>query len=165
MLPISLLAAQKLATLLTNNNLLTTQISQIAAASNANIPPIASTQVFLSSATPEIADMRAQMTYPRVCIYSDTIKNTKVEKFRSLSGTIGVTAEVWASGNLVQQTDQWIHYYVEAMTLVMRQNTGDWQDGLFYSGVYTVQFQSPKAGGLGYVQSAKVTCSLGVSLN
>lgn len=165
MLPLSLLAAQKMANLLTNTNLLTTQISQIAADNSVNIPAIAPTQVFLSSATPDIGDLRAQMTYPRVCIYSDTIKNTKIEKYRSLSGTVGVTTEVWASANLVQQTDQWIHYYVEALTLVLRQNTGDWQDGLFFSGIYTVQFQPPKAGGLGYVQSAKVTCSLGVSLN
>ncbi|HEX4809180.1 MAG TPA: hypothetical protein VH325_09635 [Bryobacteraceae bacterium] len=165
MLPLSLLAAQKLANLLTNANLLTTQISQIAAETNVNIPTILPAQVVLSSATPDIADLRAQMSYPRVCIYSDTIKNTQVEKFRSLSGTIGVTAEVWASGTLVQQTDQWIHYYVEALTLALRQNIGDWQDGLFFSGIYTVQFQQPKAGGLGYVQSAKITCSLGVSLN
>lgn len=165
MLPLSLLAAQKMATLLTSANVLPTQISQIAADNNVNIPAIASTQVFLSSATPDIADLRAQMTYPRICIYSDTIKNTRVEKFRSLSGTVGVTAEVWASANLVQQTDLWIHYYVEALTLVLRQSTGDWQDGLFFSGIYTVQFLPPKAGGLGYVQSAKVTSSLGVSLN
>jgi hypothetical protein len=165
MLPLSLLAAQKMANLLTNTNLLATEIGQMAADNNAIIPPIASTQILLSSATPDIGDLRAQMSYPRVCIYSDTIKNTKVEKFRSLSGTVGVTAEIWASANLVQQTDQWIHYYVEALTVILRQNTGDWQDGLFFSGIYTVQFVPPKAGGLGYVQSAKVTCSLGVSLN
>jgi hypothetical protein len=165
MLPLSLLAAQKMANLLTNTNLLATEIGQMAEDNNAIIPPIASTQILLSSATPDIGDLRAQMSYPRVCIYSDTIKNTKVEKFRSLSGTVGVTAEIWASANLVQQTDQWIHYYVEALTVILRQNTGDWQDGLFFSGIYTVQFVPPKAGGLGYVQSAKVTCSLGVSLN
>lgn len=165
MLPISLLAAQTMANLLTNNSVLSTQINQTATDNGVNIPSIPSTQVFLSSATPDIGDLRAQMTYPRICIYTDTIKNTRVEKFRSLSGTVGVTAEVWASANLVQQTDQWIHYYVEALTLVMQQNTGDWQNGLFFSGIYTVQFQAPKAGGLGYMQSAKVTCSLGVSLN
>ena len=38
-------------------------------------------------------------------------------------------------------------------------------DGMFFSGVYDVQFQSPKAGGLGFVQSAKITCSLNVSRN
>jgi hypothetical protein len=165
MLPLSLLAAEKIASLLTNSNLLATEIGQIAADNNVNIPPIASTQVLLSSATPDIGDLRAQMSYPRVCIYSDTIKNTRIEKFRSLSGTVGVIAEIWASANLVQQTDQWIHYYVEALTEILRQNTGDWQDGLFFSGIYTVQFAPPKAGGLGYVQSAKVACSLNVSLN
>lgn len=165
MLPLSLLAAQKIANLLTSSNLLTTEIGQIAAYNNVAVPLITSAQILLSSATQDTGDLRAQMTYPRVCIYSDSIKNTQIEKFRSLSGTVGVTVEIWASANLVQQTDQWIHYYVEALTSILRKNTGDWQDGLFFPGIYTVQFVPPKAGGLGYVQSAKVTCSLGVSLN
>jgi hypothetical protein len=82
-----------------------------------------------------------------------------------LSGTISVTADVWASGNLISETDQWIHYYVEAVTDILRQNIGDWGDGMFFSGMYEVQLQAPKVGGFGYVESAKVTCSLNVSQN
>ena len=74
-------------------------------------------------------------------------------------------AEIWASGNLVTETDQWIHFYVEAMTNILRQNIGDWGDGIFFSGIYDVQFQTPKAGGFGYVEAAIVTCSLNVSRN
>ena len=74
-------------------------------------------------------------------------------------------AELWASANLLQETDQWIHFYVEAMTDILRQNIGDWGDGIFFSGAYEVQFQPPKVGGFGWVESAKVTCNLNVSRN
>ncbi|MGH9619657.1 MAG: hypothetical protein ACRD45_08120 [Bryobacteraceae bacterium] len=112
-----------------------------------------------------MGDDNVQLTYPRICIYPWTVKNTKAEKFRSFSGTVSVVAEIWASGDLVQQIDEWIHFYVEAYTLLLRENTGDWKDGVFFSGIYDVQFQSPKAGGLGFVESAKVTCVLNASLN
>ena len=165
MLPLTILAAQKVSDLLTNGNALEQQIASIAASCNANVPVITPAQIVLSSASADIGDKNIQLTYPRVCLYIGAVKNTLAEKFRSLSGTVAVTAEVWASGNLVTDTDQWIHFYVEAVTQIFRQNIGDWNDGVFYSGIYEVQFQPPKAGGLGFMQSAKVTCNLNVSRN
>ncbi len=165
MLPLTLLAPQKLLTLLTNGNALGQQISAIEASCNITLPLITSGQVILSSASPDIGDKNMQLAYPRVCLYSAGVKNTQFEKFRSLSGTVSVIAEIWASANLVNETDQWIHFYVEAVTNVLRQNIGDWGDGIFFSGVYDVQFQAPKAGGIGYVEAATLTCSLNVSRN
>jgi hypothetical protein len=165
MLPLTILAAQKFSDLLTVGDALPQQITQAAIACNADVPVITAEQVLLSSASPEIGDSNIQLTYPRVCLYSGGVKNTQIERFRSLSGTVSVTAEIWASGNLVTNIDQWIHFYVEAVTNILRQNMGDWGDGMFFSGLYDVQFQSPKAGGLGFVQSAKITCSLNVSRN
>ena len=160
MLPLTILTAQKFSDLLTNDNALQQQVSAIAASANMTIPAIGTAQVILSSASPDIGDKNIQLTYPRICLYSSGLKNTHLEKFRSLSGTVSVIAEIWASGNLVSDTDAWIHFYVEALTDILRQNIGDWGDGVFFSGVYDVQFQPPKAGGVGFVQSAKVTCSL-----
>ncbi|MGA8030066.1 MAG: hypothetical protein WB992_23210 [Bryobacteraceae bacterium] len=163
MLPLTILAAEKLSNLLTDANALEQQINAIALSCNTIVPAIASSQVILSSASPDIGDLNAQLSYPRICLYSGGVKNTQIEKFRSLSGTLLVVAEIWASGDLVTQTDQWIHFYVEAMTNILRQNIGDWGGGVFFSGAYDVQFQSPKVGGLGFVESAKVTCNLNVS--
>ncbi len=165
MLPLTLLAAQTLSGLLTNGNALQQAVSAIASACNVNVPPITSSQVVLSSASADVADMSLQLTYPRLCLYSSAMKNAQTERFRSFSGSIIVTAEVFASGNLVSDTDQWIHFYVEGMTQILRQNIGDWGNGMFFSGMYDVQLQTPKAGGFGYVESAKVTCSINVSLN
>ncbi len=165
MVPLTILAAQKLSNLLTTEQAFEQQLLAIAASCNITLPMITAAQVLLSSASAEIGDNNVQLTYPRVCLYSAGIRNSQTERFRSLSGTIAVSAEIWASGNLVTDTDQWIHFYVEGVTDILRLNIGDWGDGIFFSGIYDVQFQPPKAGGLGFVQSAKVTCNLNVSRN
>lgn len=163
MVPLTLLAAQKVSALLTGGDALTNEIQSLSAANNLALPLISASQIILSSVDPNLGDDNVQLTYPRICIYPWTVKNARAEKFRSFSGTVSVAAEIWASGVLVQQIDQWIHFYVEAYTSLLRQNTGDWKDGMFFSGMYDVQFQSPKTGGLGFVESAKVTCVLNVS--
>jgi hypothetical protein len=165
MLPLTLLAAQKLADLLVKQDALEQTINALAISSRVALPGITSTGVVLSSASAEIADKDFQLTYPRVCLYSTAVKNTQIEKFRSLSGIVSVTAELWASANLLQDTDQWIHFYVEALTIILRQSIGDWGDGIFFSGVYDVHFQPLKLGGFGYVESAKVICNVNVSRN
>jgi hypothetical protein len=165
MLPLTIEAAQKVSDLLTTGNALQQQISTISRSTGVAVPLITAAQVVLSSTAPAMGDKDLQLTYPRICLYTATVKNTQAEKFRSLSGTVSVTAEIWASGDLISQTDQWIHYYVEAMTDILRQNIGDWGDGLFFSGMYDVQLQTPKVGGLGYVEAATVTCVLNVSRN
>jgi hypothetical protein len=163
MIPLTLLAAQKFANILTAGGAVTAAITSLAADSS-EIPVISSQQVLLSSATPDVADKNIQCTYPRVCIYSGTLKNTQLEKFRSFSGAIDVQADIWASADMATQTDLWIHYYLEAVTSVLRQNIGDWGDGIFFGGKYDVKLKSPKAGGYGFVQGAAVACSLDASL-
>jgi hypothetical protein len=165
MLPLTLIAAQKLANLLTSGGALQNQINTIAALANINLPAIDSTQVVISSVSPDLADKDVQLSYPRVCLYSNVVKNAQTEKFRSFSGAVGVVAEVWASANLITQTDEWIHYYVEAITTILRASVGDWGSGMFFSGRYDVKFQQPKAGGLGFVESAAITCSIEASLS
>lgn len=165
MVPLTLLAAQKVSDLLTAGGALQSEIESLASANNIVLPVISQSQIILSSIDPNLGDDNVQLTYPRICLYPLIVKNTKAEKFCSFSGTVSVVAEIWASGDLVGQIDQWIHYYVEAYTALLRQHAGDWGDGIFYSGVYDGQFQAPKAGGVGFVESAKVTCVLNVSRN
>jgi hypothetical protein len=164
MLPLTLLAARKLASLLTTGDLLAQTIVGLSQSAGVTVPPITSDQVVLSSAAREIGDREIQFNYPRVCVYSSQMKNTQQEKFRSFSGGIVVVAEIWSSGNLVDDSDQWIHYYVEALTSILRANRGDWGDGFLFSGIYDVQLQPPKVGGFSYVELARVTCGLNVSL-
>ena len=164
MLPLTLLAASKVAGLLTTNDLLAQTITSLAQEAGITIPVISSDQVVVSSAARELGDREIEFNYPRVCVYSSQMKNTQEEKFRSFSGGIVVAADIWASGNMLDDADQWIHYYVEALTAILRANRGDWGDGFLFSGIYDVQLQPPKIGGFGYVELARVTCGLNVSL-
>ncbi len=165
MTPISLLAAQTLAAKLTTGEALTELLASLANDVSILVPPIASNQILTSSVPMGLGDNNAQFTYPRVCIYSSGVKNTQVEKFRAFSGETSITAEIWASGDLITDVDTWIHFYVEAVTTILRNTAGDWGNGISFWGAYEVQFQAPKIGGLGFVQSAKVTFDLAVSIN
>jgi hypothetical protein len=163
MLPLTLLATQKLRDRLTAGDALSEIISASAEAAGWSLPTIPSAQVFTSAASQAISDDTLQLTYPRVCIYSTGISNLQAEKFRSFSGQVALTAEVWASADLVTEVDEWIHIYVGSVTEVLRKNIGDWGDGMFYGGAYDVQFQAPKHGGLGFVEVAKLNLTIHAS--
>jgi hypothetical protein len=165
MLPTTILAAQKLAALLTASSAIEDQISSMAAESGIDIPVIAASQVFLSSAPAGMAELQQELGYPRISVFSAKVKNTQLEKFRSLSGTVTVSAEIAATADLLSNVDTWIHFYVEAITNVLRENRGDWGDGVFYSGAYEVDVQPPKAGASGFLQLARINFEVGVSRN
>lgn len=165
MTPLTLLAPQTVATLLASGNGINAQLAAVEQDLGYALPGVPSSQIILSSADADIADRRCEISYPRIAIYTDRVVNNVREKFRTLSGTVSVTIEVSASSDLVEQVEQWIHFYVEAITNVLRQNVGDWGGGLFFPGTYDVQLQSPKPGGSGFVQTAIVSCTLSVSRN
>ena len=163
MLPLTLLAVQKLSDLLTTNSALAEELTSLNGTIATSIPTIDPAHVVLTSAANDIGDTDSRLGYPRVCLYSSGFKNSQLDKFCSVSGTVGATADIWTSANLVDNTDLWIHYYVEAVTTILRRSVGDWGDGIFFSGVYDVQFQPPKAGGIGFVQVARLRFDLIVS--
>lgn len=163
--PLTLLAPRTIANLLTADNALNSQIAAVEQEFGYALPAILSSQIILSSADADTLDRRQQISYPRIAIYTDRVVNNLREKFRTLSGTVYVTIAVAASADLIDQVEQWIHFYVEAVTNVLRQNIGDWGNGMFFPGTYDVQLQPPKPGGSGFVQTASVTCIVSVSIN
>jgi hypothetical protein len=165
MSPLTLLGPQKLVNLLIANSALQMAANTIALQTGLVLPPISNSQVVVTSMSPDMADKNAQLTYPRVCVHTTQVNNTHLEKFRSFSGSIVVATDVWFSGSLLAPTGTGLHYYLEAVASILQANQGDWGDGFYYSGLYDVQLQPPKAGGFGFVESARVTCVLDVNLN
>lgn len=165
MLPITISSAQNLVSLLSTGAAIETEVTALASESGIAVPVIPASQVYVSSAPAGLADLQQELGYPRVSVYSSKLKNTQIEKFRSISGSVTVTAEIAATGDLLTDVDLWIHFYVEAITTILQQNRGDWGDGLFYSGVYEVEVQAPKPGGSGFLQLARVNFEVGVSRN
>ncbi|MFL6451366.1 MAG: hypothetical protein ACJ746_27370 [Bryobacteraceae bacterium] len=160
MLPLTLLAIQKVSDLLTSNSALTQELTSLTNSIATSIPVIDSAHVVLSSVASDLGDTDARLGYPRVCLYSSGYRNSQLEKFCSFSGVVSAVADIWTSANLVDDTDRWIHYYVEAVTALVRRSAGDWGDGIYFPGIYDVQFQPAKAGGIGFVQLAKLRFDL-----
>lgn len=129
------------------------------------LPLVPVSQIIVSAASAELLDKVEQVGYPRVAVYTAKVENALLEKFRSLSGTATAAIAISVSSDLIERAEQNIHYYTEAVTCILRQNTGDWGKGLFFSGKYDVQLQPPKAGGIGFVQTAVVSCIVSVSRN
>lgn len=165
MLPLTLLATNKLLNLLTANNALAQAINTSAAAAGVGVAPLNPGQIYSSFITPDLGDLDLQMTYPRVCVYAGQLLNSQREKFRAFSGVALLSADVWSSASLEQDTEMALHFYAEGIAGLLRRNVGDWGDGFRYSGIYDVKMQTPKVGGLGFVQSARITCNLDVSFN
>ena len=163
MLPLTLLGPTRLADILNADAAYAKAILTAAEVNQLAVPGIEASQILLSSAAPDLSDLVNQSSYPRICLYSGGFRNDHLEKFRSLSGSLAVIAEIWTSGNFVNDTDRWIHFYVDAFTTLVGNNIGDWGDGLYFPGPFEIQFQQPKRGGFGFTQMAKITCTLAVS--
>ena len=165
MLPLTLLGANKLFNLLTVNNALSQAITANATAAGVAVPSFNTSQILTSYVSPEMGDLNLQLTYPRVCVYASQVANNQREKFQSFSGVVSVAADVWSSDSLEQPTELALHFLVQGITGILQANKGDRGDGFRYSGVYGVQMQIPKTGGLGFIQLARVNCNLDVSFN
>jgi len=164
MTPLTLMGPQKVVSLLTTNSALQMAVNAIAEQTGQVLPPIANTQIVITSISPDLADKNAQLTYPRVCVHATQVNNTHMEKFRSFSGGLVVVTDLYFSSNLITPTETGLHYYLQGIASILQANEGDWGDGFYYSGLYDVQLQPAKAGGFGFVESARITCALDVNV-
>jgi hypothetical protein len=90
--------------------------------------------------------------------------NSLTEKFRTFSGTAQMAAEVRHSQDRLQGLQEGLEACADALTQVLDGNRGDWGSGMYYAGGYQVAFGAVKHGGKNYIQVAKVTFEIGVSI-
>lgn len=165
MIPLTMVAASKLSALLTTNAALSQAVTNTAGQAGVLVALLDASQITLSSASPDLDDHNLMLSYPRLCIYAAQVKNGQREKFRSFSGNVTLAIDVWSSSNQIADAEQSLHIYAEAVCSILRSNMGDWGDGFRFSGVYEVQMQPPKVGGFGFVDTARISCSLDVGIN
>jgi hypothetical protein len=72
--------------------------------------------------------------------------------------------EVRSSQDRLEGLERQVQLYVDAVTAVLDRRRGDWGDGLFYGGGYEAAFGPVKRGGKNYVQTAKITIEVDVSI-
>jgi len=113
----------------------------------------------------DLAEQGEIVRYPAIQVYCEKLVNSLIEKFRTFSGTVQMVAEVRHSQDRLQGLQESLEQYTDALTQVLDGNRGDWGSGMFYAGGYQVAYGAVKHGGKNYIQVAKVTFEIGVSIS
>jgi hypothetical protein len=122
-------------------------------------------QIRAQNAAADLAEQGETVQYPTVQVYCEKVVNSLTEKFRTFSGTVQMATEIRHSQDRLQGLQEGLEQYADALTQVLDGNRGDWGSGMFYAGGYQVAYGAAKHGGKNYIQVAKVTFEIGVSIS
>ena len=111
----------------------------------------------------DLAEKAASVRYPVIHVYCERLVNKLAEKFRRVSGTVSLAAEVRASADHYQELQQTLAAHADAVAEVLHRHRGDWGSGIFYTGGYEIEFQPIRRGGKNYLQSAVITLEAHIS--
>jgi hypothetical protein len=161
---IGTIAVQKAASLLRAPAGLQAGLANIAQKNQVMLPIIELAQIIAQNVPADVIEKTAGTKYPAFHIYCEKLQNTLREKFRQFSGTATLSVDVRVTHDRLEGLDQLLQWYVDALTEVLDSNRGDWKNGLFYTGGYTVTYQPVKHGGKNFLQTAKVSFDVQVSV-
>jgi hypothetical protein len=135
------------------------------AAADSGIPlaPIPAAYVVAQNMSIEIYERSSVVKYPLVQVYSNKVKNSLTEKFRTFSGKIQTVAEIRVSQDRIEGLEDQTRLYADAVTQILDTNRGSWGQGAFYTGGYEIAFDPVKQGGRNFLQVARVTFEVDMS--
>jgi hypothetical protein len=157
-------AVKKAAGLLRSPAGLQAGLAAIAQANQVALPAVELAQIIAQNIPSEVIEKTAGTKYPAFHIYCEKLQNTLREKFRTFSGTATLSVDVRVTNDRLEALDQHLQWHVDALTEVLDRNRGDWGGGLYYTGGYTVTYQAVKHGGKNFLQTAKVSFDVQVSV-
>jgi hypothetical protein len=140
-------------------------IAEVAIRERMDVATVGEAQMLAENIAIELAERGHNVRYPILLVYCDRITNLLREKFRRFSGEAHLTIEVRVSQDRLEGLDLQLQLYVDAITDVLDKNRGDWGPGGCYAGGYDVVFGSVKRGGKNYIQAAKITLEIDISLD
>ncbi len=129
------------------------------------LAPLDPAQVRSGNIAPELAERSNTVHYPTANVYCEKIVNTQAEKFRTFSGNIQMAIDLRHSADRVENVQSTLETYTDAVMGALDSSSGDWGGGMFYGGGYQVAFGPVKHGGRNYIQTAKITFEIGVSIS
>jgi hypothetical protein len=129
------------------------------------LPPLDAAQIRTGNIAADLADRSDIVRYPSANVYCEKIVNSQVEKFRTFSGTIQMTIDLRHSEDRVDKVQSHLELYADAVMGVLDVSSGDWGGGMYYGGGYQVAFTPIKHGGKNFIQTAKITFEIGVSIS
>lgn len=127
--------------------------------------PFNAAQIRTGNIAPELAEKSNTVHYPAANVYCEKLVNSQAEKFRSFSGTIQMAIDLRHSEDRLDNVQANLETYADAVMGVLSANKGDWGNGMYYGGSYQVAFGPVKHGGRNYIQNAKITFEIGVSIS
>lgn len=139
-------------------------LAAIADANQIALSAVDTAQIIAQNIPADLIERSAGTKYPAFHVYCEKLQNTLREKFRTFSGTASLHVDVRVTHDRLEGLDQRLQWYVDALTEVLDANRGDWGGGLFYTGGYTITYQPVKPGGKNFLQTAKVTFDVQVSV-
>lgn len=158
------IVAEKLRSFLTaDDSGIGAAVAALSATSGIEAPVVPPENVIHQNAPIAIAERSIAVKYPVVHVYCDRIQNLLVEKFRRFSGKVRTVAEVRVSQDRIEGLEEQTRLYVDAITQVLDQNRGTWDQGMFYTGGYEVKFEPVQHGGRNLLQIAKVIFEVDLS--
>ena len=131
----------------------------------APLPLLQPAQIRTGNIAAELADRSNTVRYPSANVYCEKIVNSQMEKFRTFSGTIQMAIDLRNSEDRVDNVQSNLEIYADAVMGVLDSSSGDWGGGMYYPGGYQVSFGPVKQGGKNFIQTAKITFEIGVSIS
>ena len=138
-------------------------IAEFALEAGLKEPPFSAAHIIPRNASFEVSERSTGAVYPAIQVYCEKVVNTLREKFRIFSGTARVTIEIRASQDRIENLEQRLEVYTDAVTAVLDCNRGDWGLGIYFTGGYEITTAPVKHGGRNFLQVAKVSFDVLVS--
>ena len=143
---------------------LSQSLAAIASRENVTLSEIAPRQVLRQNVAFDLAERTAGVSYPVFYVYCERLVNQLREKFRTFSGKATLAVEIRTTHDRLEELERMLELHVEAITDVLDAHRGDWGGGMFFTGGYEVAFSGTKHGGKNFIQAAKVTFDVDVSI-
>ncbi len=154
---------EKVAGLLASETGLAYSVAELRQSEAVDLPVIGTEQILAQNISAEVAERRPGVIYPAFYVYCDRLRNDLKEKFRLFSGKADMAVEVRVSSDTLDTLGSDLQLYAAAVITVLDTHRGDWGDGTFYAGGYTVDFGPVKRGGRNFLQGAKIAFQMDVS--
>jgi hypothetical protein len=140
-------------------------VAQAAQESGVDLAPIPTAYVMNQNVSFELSERALVVKYPAVYVYADRVQNLLTEKFRTFSGKVRTIVEIRVSQDRLEGLEETLRLYVEAVTQVLDVNRGSWGEGAFFTGGYDASIEPVRHGGRNFLQIAKVTFEVDISVS
>lgn len=103
--------------------------------------------------------------FPVCLVYCRKVVNSLKDKFAGVSGTAEIVAEGTISSESLEGISELSSALVLSISQTLGEIRGEWGVGGYFGGGWEVQIEPIKAGGLQYIQTAKVVMVVDIRRN